>query len=90
MALPLIQKDTNLMRQTLKKIVKAMQVRKKIVPISKVTPVTSKTTDKGVTSGELETVKDEPKKEKGPIDKLIGMIKDAFEEIKNSITKTLI
>ena len=90
MALPLIQKDTNLMRQTLKKIVKAMQARKKVVPISKVIPVTSKSTDKGVTSGELETVKDEPKKEKGPIDKLIGMIKDAFEEIKNSITKTLI
>ena len=91
MALPLIQKDTNLMRQTLKKIVKAMQARKKVVPISKVTPVTSKTTDKSVTSGELETVKDS-KKEKGPLDilgDLIKSIEKTMVGLVDSLNKTL-
>ena len=89
MALPLIQKDTNLMRQTLKKIVKAMQARKKVVSTSKTTPVITKTKDSGATTGDLETEKEEPKKEKNPIEKLIESVKETFDEIKKSITKTL-
>ena len=90
MALPLIQKDTNLMRQTLKKIVKAMQARKKVVSTSKTTPVITKTTDSGATTGDLEPEKEEPKKEKNPIEKLIEMVKETFNDIKTKLTQILL
>lgn len=90
MALPLIQKDTNLMRQTLKKIVKAMQARKKVVPTSKTTPVITKTTDSGATTGDLEPEKEQEKKQKNPIEKLIEMIKETFNDIKTKLTQLLL
>jgi hypothetical protein len=90
MALPLIQKDTNLMRQTLKKIVKAMQARKKVVPTSKTTPVITKTTDSGATTGGLEPEKEQEKKQKNPIEKLIEMIKETFNDIKTKLTQILL
>ena len=90
MALPLIQKDTNLMRQTLKKIVKAMQARKKVVPTSKTTPVITKTTDSGATTGGLEPEKEQEKKQKSPIEKLIEMIKETFNDIKTKLTQLLL
>ena len=74
MVLPLIQKDTNLMRQTLKKIVKAMQVKKKFIPITKTRPVPVRNVPASQAKG-LETEKEEPEKEKGPIDILKDLVK---------------
>lgn len=74
MVLPLIQKDTNLMRHTLKKIVKAMQVRKKFVPITKTRPVPVRNVPASQVKG-LETEKEQPEKEKGPIDILKDLVK---------------
>ena len=74
MVLPLIQKDTNLMRQTLKKIVKAMQVKKKFIPITKTRPVPVRNVPASQAKG-LETEKEQPEKEKGPIDILKDLVK---------------
>lgn len=74
MVLPLIQKDTNLMRQTLKKIVKAMQVKKKFVPVTRTRPVPARNVPVSQAQG-LETEKEQPEKEKGPIDILKDLVK---------------
>jgi murein DD-endopeptidase MepM/ murein hydrolase activator NlpD len=74
MVLPLIQKDTNLMRQTLKKIVKAMQVRNKFVPVTRTRPARVRNVPTAESKG-LETEREEPEKEKGPIDILKDLVK---------------
>ena len=74
MVLPLIQKDTNLMRQTLKKIIKAMQVRKKFVPVTRARPARVRNVPASQAKG-LETEREEPEKEKGPIDILKDLVK---------------
>ena len=81
-ALPLIQKDTALMSQTLKKIVKAMQVRKKFVPITKKAPVLTKTT--GPIG--LEKIKNDDRSFFGS---LIRLLTGSLLSIGSLITKTL-
>lgn len=88
MVLPLIQKDTNLMKQTLKKIVKAMQVKKKLVSATRTMPVPVRNVP--VTEARvLETEREEPEKDKGPLVLLAAMIMETFNEIRKAITKTL-
>lgn len=87
MALPLIQKDTNLISQTLKKIVKTMQVKKKFVPITKTTPVLTKTIG---TSSSVGIEKPENDDEKSFFATLIGLLTSALSNIANLVTKTLL
>jgi hypothetical protein len=91
MALPLIQKDTNLMRQTLKKIVKAMQIRRKVNPFAKKTnAILSKSYSAGEAPGQLESEKEEPKKEKNPIEKLLESIKETFSNLPKAIVSGIL
>ena len=71
MVLPMIQKDTNLMKQTLKKIVKAMQVKKKVSPVPRVRPTPIKVVPE---LKSVETEKEEPEKGKGVIDILKDLV----------------
>jgi hypothetical protein len=90
MALPLIQKDSNLIAKTLRRIIRVMQIRRKVNPFAKkTTAILSKSYSAGETSGQLEAEREEPKKEKNPIEKLLESIKETFSNLKSSITKTL-
>jgi hypothetical protein len=89
MALPLIQKDTNLMRKTLVRIVKAMQARKKIRPVSRVTSTTAKTTASNATTNALEPEKEEEKKQ-NPIGDLLKKITGIFNDIGTKLTQILL
>ena len=85
-ALPLIQKDTALMSQTLKKIVKAMQVKSKFVPITKKAPVLTKTTGPNFPIG-LEKIKNDD--DRSFFGSLIGLLTGSLLSIGSLITKTL-
>jgi hypothetical protein len=87
MALPLIQKDTNLISQTLKKIVKTMQVKKKFVPITKTTPVLTKTIGTNSSVGMEKLENDDGK---SFFATLIGLLTSALSNIANLVTKTLL
>ena len=87
MALPLIQKDTNLISQTLKKIVKTMQVKKKFVPITKTTPVLTKTIGTNSSVGMEKLENDD---EKSFFATLIGLLTRSLSNIANLVTKTLL
>ena len=89
MALPLIQKDTNLMRKTLVRIVKAMQARKKIRPVSRVTSTTAKTTASNATTNALEPEREEEKKQ-NPIGDLLKKITGIFNDIGTKLTQILL
>ena len=90
MALPLIQKDSNLIAKTLRRIIRVMQIRRKVNPFAKkTTAILSKSYSAGEAPGQLEAEREEPKKEKNPIEKLLESIKETFSNLKNSITKTL-
>ena len=88
MALPLIQKDTNLMRKTLVRIVKAMQVKKKFVPITKKSPVSVRK----ILTTQPETLEPEREEEKkqNPIGDLLKKITGIFSDIGTKLTKILI
>jgi hypothetical protein len=88
MALPLIQKDTNLMRKTLVRIVKAMQVKKKFVPITKKSPVSVR----NILTTQPKTLEPEREKEKkqNPIGDLLKKINEIFNDIGTKLTKILI
>jgi hypothetical protein len=91
MVLPLIQKDANLMRQTLNKIVKAMQIRRKVNPFAKKTnAILSKSYSAGEAPGQLESEKEEPKKEKNPIEKLLESIKETFSNLPKAIVSGIL
>ena len=90
MVLPLIQKDSNLIAKTLRRIIRVMQIRRKVNPFAKkTTAILSKSYSAGEAPGQLEVEREEPKKEKNPIEKLLESIKETFINLKNSITKTL-
>jgi len=90
MALPLIQKDSNLIAKTLRRIIRVMQIRRKVNPFAKkTTAILSKSYSAGEAPGQLEAEREEPKKEKNPIEKLLESIKETFSNLKSSITKTL-
>ena len=74
MVLPMIQKDTNLMRQTLKKIVKAMQVKKRFVPTRQLRPVPVRPAGTPQIN-KIETEGEQPEKKKGAIDILEDLVK---------------
>jgi len=89
MVLPLIQKDTNLMGQTLKKIVKAMQVRKKFVPVTRTRPTRVRRIGVAYIVKGGETEREEPEKEKSFFESLIGILTGSLLSIGSLITKTL-
>jgi hypothetical protein len=90
MALPLIQKDSNLIAKTLRRIIRVMQIRRKVNPFAKkTTAILSKSYSAAAAPEQLEAEREEPKKEKNPIEKLLESIKETFSNLKTSITKTL-